>query len=180
MRLAGSFVLFSVLSYPAFAQVPLRPDDVVRVVSRLEPDRIEGSVIRLTRDTLYLESRDDARTLPNGTAAIRSVPIARADITTLERRKSGATQPVQGALIGAGVGLGMYLLIRGLEPGRGEYRGYVDYYAPRILIGTGVVLGAIIGSVSARHQWQPVDLGKIAPKLAVGRERVTLRWDFRF
>ncbi len=151
------FVIFLAVVGELCAQDTLVvPGARVRVYS---PDRVTGTIEKLSSDTLVLrlEDRDS-----------QAIPFA--SITRLEVSRGQKSNTASGALIGGAVGLAAGAIVGGIvgsdwpdipEPGwlvGAAYLGSIGLVA-------GAGLGAIIGAVSKSDRWQTVPLDQIRVSL---------------
>jgi hypothetical protein len=133
---------------PSGAQGPrVAAGSVVRVrAQRVQSDRIRGTVINITRDSMTL--------MPEGGTP---VTIDLAAITSVEM-KTGKDR-MQGLLIGGLAGAGLGALAGSFNDERGGFLTSSAKGDGALILGTlGLVCGGVIGVVTGRDQWEDVPL----------------------
>lgn len=111
---------------------------------------------------LVAASRESMTVLFDGDTAARQLPSAAVSRLELSRSRSRG----RGALIGAGVGLAAGVALGAVVGTVVEDPGCSDCLAVLIFGagggGVGLIVGAVVGALSAGERWQTVSLGRVS------------------
>ena len=148
------------LAGPAAGEEALKVGDHVRVTApTFSPRRIEGIVARIDARTLTIVSTADT--------ASRELP--RSDIATIEVARGTRSRWRTGALIGAGWGLGLGLLLS--NPPSSATGFSVDGGALAAGVVAGAAMGGLIGALLKTDRWIAVPAGAVALRIQPTPER---------
>ena len=155
---AAMLVFGSLAGSAAAAEEPLKIGDRVRVTApKFSPGRIDGIVVRIDEQTLTIVSATEE--------ARHELP--RSSIATIEVARGTRSRWKGGALVGAGWGVGLGLLLSNPPSSATEFS--VDGGALAAGIAAGAAMGALVGAMRKTDRWITVPPGAIALSIQPAR-----------